>query len=197
LLAILLAVPLVVLALLLFTPLHFDIAFESRTGGRRQFFFRWLFGLVRAELGAERAPSGAPPERTRKPRKRRKRGRRRAHVLAMLQSRGFVSSVLRLLIRLARAFRFHRLFARLRAGCDDPADTGLLCAWILPPAAWIETQRPGTIEVIPDFTGEALDVALEAEISVTPARLLAPVVLFGLSPRTLLGLVALRTGRAW
>lgn len=196
-LAILLAVILLVLGLLLFTPLELEIAFASGAGGSRRVFFRWLFGLVRAELGGEGASSGAPRERAKKPRKRRKRGRHRAHVLAMLQSRGFVSGASRLLIRLARAFRFHRLFARLRAGFDDPADTGLLCAWLLPPAAWLEAHRPGTIEVVPDFTAASLEVVLDAEVSVTPARLLGPVLLFGLSPRTLLGLVALRTGRAW
>ena len=195
-LASLFALTLLVLALLLFTPLELDIAFESGAGGRRQLFFRWLFGLVRADLGATSSSPEAEPEPKEKPR-RRKRRRRRVHVVAMLQSRGFVSGVARLLARLVRAVRFHRLFARLRAGFDDPADTGLLCAWLLPPTAWIEAQRPGTLEVVPDFAGEALEVALEAQVSVTPARLLGPVVLFGLSPRTLLGLVALRTGRPW
>jgi hypothetical protein len=193
-LATILAAVLLVAALLLFTPLELELVFESGPAGRRRLVLVWLFGLVRAELGTGGEPSKeTPPARREKPR-RRKRGRR-AHVLAMLQSRGFASGVSRLLRRLVTAFRFRRFSGRLRAGLDDPADTGLLCAWLLPPAAWLETRRPGTLQVVPDFTGEALEVGLQAEVSVTPARLLGPVALFGLSPSTLFGLFALATGR--
>lgn len=195
-LAILVAVALLVVLVLflLFTPLELDVAYESGKGGRRRFVLLWLFGLVSADLTQGSSPER--PERVPKKSPRKRERRRRVYPLAMLRSRGFSRGALRLLARIARAFRFHRLFARLRAGLDDPADTGLLCAWLLPPAAWIEARRPGTLEVVPDFTGAALELALEVDVSVTPARLLGPLVLFGLAPSTIFGLYALRTGRA-
>jgi hypothetical protein len=130
------------LALLLFTPL--ELAFRcERPAFRCQFGFRWMFGLVKKKIEPERERSVEKP-RPSKPKKPR-RGKRpgRARVMAMLTTRGFLRGAARLVGRLLTAFRFHDLFARLRAGFEDPAGTGLLCSVLMPAAAYLEARHPG------------------------------------------------------
>ena len=83
----------------------------------------------------------------------------------------------------------------LRAGLEDPADTGVLSAWMLPFSGYLAARSPGRFDVAPDFSCETLQFALHGDLRVVPARLLWPVVAFGLTPSTLRGLMALRTGR--
>jgi hypothetical protein len=181
------------LALLLFTPL--ELAFRcERPAFRCQFAFRWMFGLVKKKIEPERERSVEKP-RPRKPKKPR-RGKRpgRAQVIAMLTTRGFLRGAARLVGRLLTAFRFHDLFVRLRAGFEDPADTGLLCSVLMPAAAYLEARHPGHWDLAPVFSAPTFGFALRGRVSVTPARLLWPVVAFGFSPSTIRGLVALRAG---
>lgn len=193
------AVLLVVLAaLVLFAPLELAVRCERHPPFRCRVELRWLFGLVATELepSAEQEPEPAESAEVSPRKKRRRKRRRPVHVMAMLRTRGFLRGSARLAGRLLHAFRFRDVFVRLRAGFDDPADTGILCSWLMPAAAYLEARHPGHWDVAPEFSAPAFDLAVRGRVSVTTARLLWPVLAFGLSPSTLRGLIALRTGRA-
>jgi hypothetical protein len=137
----------------------------------------------------------AREEPEKKKRRRKKRGKPK-HVAAMLRSKGFLQSVVRLIHRLIRAIRFRDLALWLRAGFEDPANTGVLCGFLLPVGGFFQALRPSSVDVAPDFSQETFEFAFAGQVRITPVRLLWPVVIFGLSPSTLRGLIALRTGRA-
>ena len=113
----------------------------------------------------------------------------------MLRSKGFLRGALRLVPRLIRAIRIRDLALWLRAGCDDPAKTGVLSGFLLPMGAYFQALHPSSVDVAPDFSHETFECAFAGQVRLTPARLLWPVVTFSLSPSTLRGLIALRTGR--
>jgi hypothetical protein len=189
------AIVLGLLTLLLFTPLELSIRCERRPSVRFHLGFRWLFGLVNTEIQPESAGGvDEPPSAKQRKKRSRRKARRPIHILAMLTTRGFLEGAARLLRRLVSAFRVHDLFVWLRAGYEDPADTGLLCSFLLPTVAYLQALHPGHWDVAPVFAGPTLGFALRARISATPARLLWPVLAFGFSPSTVRGLVALRAG---
>lgn len=189
-------------ALGLFTPIELVIHCDRAPEFRCRLGFAWLFGMVRKKIEpapeeAEEAMEAAEPARRRKKRRRRRRkARRRSHILAMLTTRGFLPGTVRLVRRLAHAFRVRDVFIWLRAGFEDPADTGLMCAWMMPAAAWLQARHPGHWDVAPVFSAPTLRFAVRGRLVVTPGRLVWPVVAFGLSPRTIRGFIALRTGRS-
>ncbi len=185
-------------ALVLFTPVEVAFRCERRPSLRCHFRLRMLNGLISKEIESERrdAERAAAPVAKDKRGGRRGRSRRPAHVTAMLTTRGFPSGVVRLVGRLVHAFRVPDFHVWLRVGLDDPADTGLLSAWLMPAAAYLQAQQPGRWDVAPVFVTRTLAFAARGRISVTPARLLWPVLAFGFSPSTVRGLIALRTGRA-
>ena len=101
--------------------------------------------------------------------------------------------------RLVLAIGVRQVSVWLRAGFEDPADTGMLCAWSLPLVGALRATCPKELErfdVAPDFSRQTLRFRVAGEVRVIPAQLVGPVLAFGLSPRTIRGLMALRTGRA-
>lgn len=194
----LLVIALALLLIALFTPIDFRFRLERRPDFAFRLGVRWLFGRVGSNLekvkttkyDTEPSASEEPPQKQRKT-----TGGRRLHLLAMLRAEGFVLGVTRLVLRLIRAGRFRHLFVWLRAGFDDPADTGLLSGWLLPLSAYFEAHHPGRLDLAPDFTRGTLELILTGDLRVVPANLLWPVLVFSLSPSTLRGLVALGWGR--
>ena len=184
-------------SLLLVTPVDFDVRLERRPVFRYRFGVRWLYGLLGKDLGPPtvRKEPPAPEDKPAKKKPRRKKAKGFPHVVAMLRSRGFVRGAVRLVQRLIQALRVREFSLWLRAGFDDPASTGVTCGMLLPIVAYFEAHYPDAVDVAPDFSRETLEFAFASQVRITPFYFLWPVVTFGLSPSTLRGLIALRTGR--
>jgi hypothetical protein len=182
-------------ALVLLTPVDLALRCERRPVFRYRLGFRWLFGLVGTEVDSSRPKEEDAKSKKRQKSKKKEKRRRRHHVGAMLMTKGFLPGVVRLLERLVHAVRIRIPSLWLRAGLDDPADTGLLCAWMLPLSTYWAAVGEGRFDVAPDFTGETFQFAMASDVRLVPARLLWPVVVFGLSPSTFRALLALRRGR--
>ena len=184
------------LVALCFIPVDVRLRLARQPGFFFQVRFRWLFGLVDRDLKASRSRDTRDtvlPETSARKRRRERRGRRH-HPVAMLRAKGFLNAVVRFATRLLRAARLKDVSGWLRAGFDDPADTGLLCAWLLPLWASVEARSPGRLVVTPDFSQETLVFSLAGEVRLVPANLLWPALAFALSPGTLRGFRALRQG---
>lgn len=191
-----------VVALVLFTPV--EVTFRCERQPSSTFRCRVgsvsLFGLVEVGTGSSGQPVEDVKRREGAARKRRQRRkpRRPKHVLEMLMTNGFLPGVTRLSVRLGRALRARDLYVWLRAGFDDPADTGLLCAWMMPAGAYLTAHQPGQWDVAPVFSSASpvFALSMRARVRVTLARLLWPLILFGLTPSTVRGFIALASGRA-
>jgi len=121
--------------------------------------------------GLAEEPSGRGP----KPPRKRRAGRRPG-----VDVRRMFCALPDFLGGLLRVFRFDRLEIEGVFGLGDPADTGAAYGMIAPSlmAAGYALGRPDAVRVVPDFGRQALEGRGEAEITVMPARAIAPTVRF-------------------
>lgn len=184
--------------LVLFVPV--DVQFQVRRQPEWSYRVgaRWLFGLV-AGHGEEATPS--PPvsvssfeglDVSNAPRSR--GGGRKTHVIAMLRSPGFVGAIARLARRLLGAVRIRELSLWLRAGFEDPADTGIMCGWLVPISSCLDANVTHRLDIAPDFSGETLRLAADGDVRILPVNLVWPILVVGLSPGVWRGLRAMRRG---
>jgi len=165
-------------------PVHLDVRLELADRLRADLRLRWLFGLVRIALSANR-PAMAEPARLDRPeppgdRAVRTRSRR-VNVLAALNTRGLPQRVTRFVRDLLRAIHVHRGAVRARFGLDDPADTGQACGVVLPAAA-LAAASGADVQCTPDFERAILAGTAAATVSVVPLRIVFIVLLFACSP---------------
>lgn len=181
-----------VLVALLFVPVDLALSAGTRTGVR--FRVQWLFGFVRIGDGSRPGGTRARPRRRPARRRRRRRATRTAPRLFAIEGLG--ARIAGLARDLSRALRWRGGFIALRAGLDDPADTGLLCGIV----GCIRACLPASvvqIEFEPDFSGVGFDAQAEGSVQVSPARIVGALARFALSRpgRRAIGVMVWSPGR--
>ena len=163
---------LLILIVLLAIPLTLDFNLGSRAPAENKFEVVWAFGLIRVKI-----PNGKGEQ---------KADRKSAEIESSSQS-GNAGKFPRKLIsdrtarqRLVRCVR--QLWAsiekqdiviRIRAGLDDPADTGQLWAILGPISAALKSLRRFTINLEPDFMGKCFEFHGRGVIKFSPLRILS------------------------
>ena len=174
------------LVLLLSVPIDLAFSFEKKEGFRPRVRIGWLFGLIRKDLGSRKRRPKEP-----KPKKRStRRGPQR--FFAMLKTRGFPGSFLKLGRRLLSTVKVRELKIDLRLGLGDPAETGLLFGAMAPLLAYAGSVTFADIAVEPDFLEDTLQGYGKGAVRVYPITLVPPLIMFALSPATIRGFMALR-----
>lgn len=144
---------------------------------------RWLFGLVTFQPGGEKAAEkpARPVEHKKKPVRKTSLAEVWAHIssgLEILQTKGLLNEVKKLIIRLVRSFEIKELEGTFTVGLPDPAYTGMLYGLftaVTVPFGWPLTRN---IRVYPAFDGFIFEGDLHAVIRVQPIYLVAPPILF-------------------
>ena len=170
---------LLVIVLVLSVPV--DLRFDFKTGGDGRAILRaeWLFGLV----GKGLLPRKKRVEKPKKPKKPRKRGRSDFRsILTLVRTRGVVPEFIRLVKRMVGSIHIRQLNADIRLGLDDPADTGVMCAVLWPVFIRPVISRTTRWSVEPVFTGPTFEAALQGNVRVFPAEIVANALRFILSP---------------
>ena len=175
------------LSLITLLSVPVDLAFRVRreTSFRTELTVRWMFGLVEFPLKRRK-----PREKPAKPKakKRKKRGRA-AHLLprllGALRSAKFRRRLLRFCRDVIAALRLRDCGLRLRLGFDDPADTGVVWAFVGPLVALFEAREAANVDVGADFERETLEVEAGGKVRLIPAHLAWIVLVFAFSPVTL------------
>ena len=175
------------LSLITLLSVPVDLAFRVRreTSFRTELTVRWMFGLVEFPLKRRK-----PREKPAKPKakKRKKRGRA-AHLLprllGALRSAQFRRRLLRFCRDVIAALRLRDCGLRLRLGFDDPADTGVVWAFVGPLVALFEAREAANVDVGADFERETLEVEAGGKVRLIPAHLAWIVLVFAFSPVTL------------
>jgi hypothetical protein len=142
----------VVITLFLCIPL--DLIFRVNVEGRPKFSLRliWFFGLVTGELRQTRKkPEEKRTEYEGKPGDWMQRLR---VTFEILQTKGLLKQLGSFIKRTIRQIKVSDLTANLKVGLDNPADTGLLFAFIAPLNLAINYFLPHPIKIQPSFTGE-------------------------------------------
>jgi hypothetical protein len=175
----------VLITLLLCVPL--DLVFRTNTDVRPKFSIRliWLFGLVSHELiqGKKR------PEEKRTIEHKQKRRDWIGWIkvtFEVLRTKGLLRQFGNLAKRLRRRIKIKELVANFKIDLDNPADTGLLFAFIAPANLLLSYFSPHHIRIEPSFAGEAIiECHLHGAIRLQPIQLAAPLIEFAFSLPTL------------
>jgi hypothetical protein len=165
----------VIVTLFLCIPL--DVVFRASVEGRPKFRLRliWFFGLVTGELRQTR----------KKPEEKRveyegKQGdwiQRLRVTFEILQTKGLLKQLLSFIKRIIRRIKVRELTANLKVGLDNPADTGLLFAFIAPLNLAINYFLPHPIKIQPSFTGESfINGYLYGAVRMWPIQLAASLI---------------------
>lgn len=172
----------VFLLALLAIPVDFAFDVERREAFQGRVAVAWMFGLVRVPI---RAGRGRPKtvKRKQKRRKRRLPGDRR--FLRVIRRSSFRRRVLLLVIDVVRALHVRDARLHVWIGLDDPADTGMLCAWVVPVLAILRQHTEADLLLFPDFEDFRLEASGHVEIRVSPLAMIWVLALFVISPSTL------------
>jgi len=153
-----------------------DLAFRADIDGRTRYNLKlvWLFGLVKRELGRRRRKAKPPKA------KRKRQGAGIA--LGVLRTQGLIRQVRTLVADVFKSLSIRQLNADFRIGLGNPADTGLLFAFIGPAFVFINPPSRCRINLEPSFADEAvLEGQSQAVVRLLPIRLLIPGLRFFLS----------------
>jgi len=165
----------------LFLCIPLDLVFRANVEGRPKFNLRliWLFGLITGELRQTRKK----PEEKGVREYEGKPGdwiQRLRVTFEILQTKGLLKQLRNFITRIIRRIKVRDLTADLKVGLDNPADTGLLFAFIAPLNLVINYFLPHPIKIQPSFTGESFITGyLYGEVRLWPIQLAAS--LIGLS----------------
>lgn len=142
---------------ILFLCIPVELVFRANTQGRPKFSLRliWFFGLVKRDL---RQFGKTHKEKT-VVKFEEKPGRnwlQRIKVTwEIMQTKGLLKQFRRSIIRTIRSIQVRELAANLKVGLDNPADTGLLFAFIAPVNLVVNYFVPCHINIEPSFAGES------------------------------------------
>jgi hypothetical protein len=173
------------ITLLLCVPLY--LVFQTKIDGKPKFSMRliWLFGLVSHELRrGEKRP--AEEETTEHKQKQRDWTWRIRVASEVLRTKGLLRQCVSLAKRIRRHINIKELVANFNVGLDNPADTGLLFAFIAPVNLLLRYFSPHRISIEPSFAGETIiEGHLYGSVRVRPIQLALPLMGFAFSLSTL------------
>jgi len=175
----------VLITLLLCVPLY--LVFHTNIGRKPRFSMRliWLFGLVSHEL-RRRKEKPDEEETTEHKQKQRDWIWRIRVTFEVLRTKGLLGQFVSLAKRIRRHIKIKKLVANFNVGLDNPADTGLLFAFIAPANLLLSYFSPHQIRIEPSFTGETIiEGHLYGAVRVQPIQLAAPLMGFAFSLPTL------------
>jgi hypothetical protein len=187
------------LLLLFCVPLEAHFRVERVEALRGAVRVLWLFGRLSKEVefpgpAGGRGARGDGAGRPGRARRRRSRGPVKASpgnvVRALARSPGFPARCGRLLARLWRLLGPRDGSVWVRAGLDEPADTGVLCGVVGPAIAWLRAGSAAPVDWEPDFDGPSLAFRARGVVRTIPLAVLAAFVSFVLCPATLRALGA-------
>lgn len=176
------AVILGLLVLLLAVPVHvtFELAGMAPMSG--QVWVRALFGLIQFRI-----PAPVAHEAQVRPESRRRRtgGGGGANALHALRQAAFRRRVYRLAGDLFGAAHLQQVHLRMRLGLGDPADTGLLWAFMGPLIALTQGIPNMNVGVEPDFMEPVCEFEVHGRLMLIPLQLLTLAIAFALSPTSI------------
>lgn len=176
------AVILGLLALLLAVPVTVAFELAGMAPLRGQVWVRALFGLIQFHI-----PTPVAQEAPEHPasRKRRTRGGGGANALDALRQAEFRRRIYRLARDLFGAAHLHQVRLRMRLGLGDPADTGLLWAFVGPLNAMAQDMPNVDVGIEPDFMEPVCEFEVHGRLMLIPLQLLTLAIAFALSPTSM------------
>ena len=164
--------------IILFLCIPLDLVFRANVDGKPKFSLSliWFFGLFTTHL----TPPGKKSEEKRLTISEGKPGdwlHRLRMTYEILQTKGLFKQLVSFLRKTFKQIKVRELAGNLKIGLDNPADTGLLFAFIAPLNLAINYFLPNPIKVEPLFTGESFITGyLYGAIRLWPIQLAASII---------------------
>ena len=175
----------ILITLLLCVPL--DLVFRTNIDGKPKSSMRliWLFGLVGKECRRKRKKPEA--ERAIEQKQESKDWTRGMRItLEVIRTEGLARQLGSFIKRILRHIKIRELVANFKVGLDNPADTGLLFAFLAPVNLLVSYFSPYHVRIEPSF---AVDTIIEGNlygaVRLRPIQLAAPLLGFTFSLPTL------------
>ena len=150
---------------ILSVPLDLTFSLDTQERSKFRLRFSWLFGLVskEAKKGKQKKPEEKPAKKSRFDFRT---------TLRILRTKGLLRQVKSLIKGILGQLRIRELIADLRVGLGNPADTGVLFAFVGPTTVFVNSLTTHQLMVQPAFGDEAvLDGYLSGHIRLWPIRL--------------------------
>jgi hypothetical protein len=149
--------------------------------GRPRFSVRlaWFFGLLSKQVKKKQKE---PAEPEGKPRPSRKKPV--IKVFRILRTKGLLKQLVTFLKDILSCLRFKKFEADLTVGFDNPADTGLLFAFISPALLFLRPPPPHHIRIQPSFD-PVCQGYLSGTVRLQPIQLAPPLLKFTFSLPTI------------
>jgi hypothetical protein len=170
--------------LIIFTlcvPIELALHFDTDRKPKFSIRIRWLFGIVNKDL--------------RKTEQKDIRGKTRTS-FQVLRTRGLLRRFSRLLRDTIRRIKIRELRANLKIALDNPADTGVIFAFVAPVNYILSSYTPYEISIQPSFNDDAiLEGYLHGTARLQPIRLVPPLLGFACSPPVMRAIKTLVSAR--
>lgn len=145
----------------------------------------WLFGLVNKEL---RQPRTKSEEKRATEHEQEEQGWTQGIKVTseVLRTKGFLRQLASFIKRTLRRIKVKELIADFKLGLENPADIGLLFAFLAPIILLVNYFSPHHIRIEPSFTSESIiEGHLYGAVRLRPIQLAAPLIGFAFSLPTL------------
>jgi len=160
-------------------PVNMIFSADAAGSTRFRLKYSWCFGLVTGNI-SRKEKRGRVEKKVRTEKKT--GGGNIRLFLRIISVRGLAACVFRFLKDVTRCFSIIDLRADFRIGLADPAETGLLFAFLGPATVFANDLTPCYIRVEPRFLEDILEGSARGSVRVRPIRLTIPLVRLIFSP---------------
>ncbi len=142
----------------------------------------WFFGLVTKEI---RKDSRHELEKDAECKPKLKDLRKTTSVFEFLRTKGMLGQITGLLKSILKRLKIKELIANFKLGLDNPADTGLLLAYMAPFSVFLNSFFSRQIRMELSFAGDAiLEGSVFGAVRILPIHLIPALAGFAFSPST-------------
>ncbi len=148
-------------------PLDISLSFDTTRSDWLSLRVTWLFGFLKVH----QSEFGEKPAKPRDKKKKKAEGVRKRDlrlVFQILRVKGMGGAIVRLVNRILLRLEIPHLRGELVMGLDDPADTGILMAVLMPACIILNTLSGKFFMVRPSFGGAVLDGNGQAIVRLFP-----------------------------
>lgn len=138
----------VLLLFILCIPVDITLHFNTNQKPKFSAKLKWLFGLYTSELGASKKHISQEAQP-------RQKALASNDIVNILLIRGLFRQLSRLIKRILNVIKIRKLVADIKIGLENPADLGLLFAFLAPFNILVGAFSPYPIIIRPDFSDES------------------------------------------
>jgi len=175
---------------LLAIPISISYSINTHQQLRGYSCVTWLFGLMKFHTDFPLEPKTKPtPLRDKKEplakASKRVTAKNNMSGIGWFKQSTFRCHTMTFINRLLAASHARELYLRCRIGLGDPADTGMLWAFMGPVSAMMTNVRFMKIELEPDFTDFGIEFKSHGHFKLIPLQVIGLIIIFILSPTTI------------